>query len=945
MKNVEDVYPLSPMQQGMLFHTLYAPGSGAYVVHISCTMRGALHIPAFKRAWQTVLQRHQILRSAFLWERLDSPLQVVRQHVELDWNEQDWRELPPAAQKERLDAYLWDEHLRGFDLSKAPLLHLTLFRLADDTYQFIWHYSHLLLDGWSVHLVFHDLFALYQSYSQGRELKLPRPRPYRDYIGWLQRQELSKAEEFWRRTLKGFTAPTPLGFEGAGGAAPVAGGATYREIRTKLSSPATARLQSLGRGHKVTLNTFVQGAWALLLSRYSGEDDLVFGVTVTGRPVSLSGVETMVGLLINTLPMRVRVSEAERLIPWLQKLQEHQFEVRQYEYSALIDVQGWSEVARGLPLFESFVVFENHPVAANTQEVEGLQFLPNRVFEQASYPITLLAEPGEEMTLRIMYNCARFSEATVRRTLNHIVTLLERMSDDAEQRLCDLSALTDTERTQLLVGFNDTASRHARVGFVHELISEQARRTPEAVALSFEGATVSYGDLEARANRLAHHLRRLGVGPDTPVGLLMERSAELVVALLAVWKAGGAYVPLDPDYPAPRLSFMCSDAGAALLLTQPHLRGRAEALTASAARVLTLGGAGGQGDESAWAGESPDPPAVALDPANLAYVIYTSGSTGEPKGAANTHAALLNRLLWMQEQFPLDASDRVVQKTPSSFDVSAWEFFWPLLAGARLVVAAPGGHRDAAYLAGLMEAGRVTTAHFVPSMLSAFLAAEGAVERCAALRRVICSGEALSYELQERFFARSPADLYNLYGPTEAAVDVTWWRCERGAGRRGAGVPIGRPIANTRIHILEARGGPAPDGVAGELYIGGVAPARGYWRRPALTAERFVPDPFSPRPGGRLYRTGDVARYLGGGEVEYVGRADTQVKVRGFRIELGEVEAALCGHEGVRAAAVVAREEAAGGRRLAAYVVPREGAPEVTAGGWREYLGGRLPED
>ncbi|MFL6255272.1 MAG: condensation domain-containing protein, partial [Pyrinomonadaceae bacterium] len=344
MKNVEDVYPLSPMQQGMLFHTLYAPGSGAYVVHISCTMLGALDIPAFKRAWQTVLQRHPILRSAFLWERLDSPLQVVRQQVELNWNEQDWRELSPATQKERLDAYLWDEHLRGFDLSKAPLLHLTLFRLADDTYQFIWHYSHLLLDGWSVHLVFHDLFTLYQAYAQGRELKLPRPRPYRDYIGWLQRQELSKAEEFWRRTLKGFTTPTPLSFEGAGGGdAHAAGGATYDEIRTALSASATARLQSLARSHKLTLNTFVQGAWALLLSRYSGEDDLVFGVTVTGRPVSLSGVETMVGLLINTLPMRVRVSETEPLIPWLQKLQEHQFEVRQYEYSALIDVQGWSE--------------------------------------------------------------------------------------------------------------------------------------------------------------------------------------------------------------------------------------------------------------------------------------------------------------------------------------------------------------------------------------------------------------------------------------------------------------------------------------------------------------------------------------------------------------------------------------------------------------------------
>ena len=514
-------------------------------------------------------------------------------------------------------------------------------------------------------------------------------------------------------------------------------------------------------------------------------------------------------------------------------------------------------------------------------------------------------------------------------------------------------------------GWNDTARRYAGGdGTLAGLLAAQAARTPAAPAVRFADEALTYGELLARAARLARHLRSLGVGPEVRVGVAAERSLELVEALLAVLLAGGAYVPLDPSYPAERLAFMAGDAKLAVVLTQQHL---AASLPACEATVVCL-----DAGRDAWAGLEPTPPASGLVAANAAYVIYTSGSTGRPKGAVNPHAAIVNRLLWMQQAYGLDAGDRVLQKTPFSFDVSVWELFWPLLAGATLVVARPEGHKDPAYLARLIEQAGVTTLHFVPPMLAGFLAQDGLAARCRSLRRVICSGEALPRETVERFFARMPrrrdeaggdgapaVELHNLYGPTEAAIDVTWWPCTEGDPRPS--VPIGRPIANLRVHVLDRRGAPAPVGVAGELHLGGAGLARGYFARPGLTAERFVPDPLAAdfeEPGGRLYRTGDLARLRPGGEVEFLGRLDHQVKVRGYRIETGEVEAALASHPAVAAAAVAAWGEGEE-RRLVAWVVPAGGLEadgaasgpegEETDGGIRRtdlraWLGERLPE-
>ncbi|WP_315807411.1 MULTISPECIES: amino acid adenylation domain-containing protein, partial [unclassified Bradyrhizobium] len=500
---------------------------------------------------------------------------------------------------------------------------------------------------------------------------------------------------------------------------------------------------------------------------------------------------------------------------------------------------------------------------------------------------------------------------------------------DADRPLSALPLLSDAEQQQVVSAFNATAAGTPQ-GLLHEPFAIQAARTPDRIALRFADATLSYGELDRRANQLAHHLQGLGVGPDVVVGVLAERSLEMVVALFGILKAGGAYLPLDPSYPAERLAYMMDDAMAPVLLTQANL---VERLAAGAASVVRL-----DADWPEIARHPDTAPSTSCTPANLAYVIYTSGSTGRPKGVMNAHRGIVNRLAWMQAAYQLTPDDRVLQKTPFGFDVSVWEFFWPLAHGAELVIARPGGHQDPAYLAELIEQARVSIVHFVPSMLQAFLEAAD-LKRCGSLRATICSGEALAVETQNRFLDLLPScRLHNLYGPTEAAVDVSAWACRLEPA--ATQVPIGRPISNIQLYVLDHRLNPVPIGVAGELHIGGIGVARGYLRRPGLTAERFVPNPFTP--GERLYRTGDLARWRSDGALDYLGRIDHQVKIRGFRIELGEIEAALSAHAEVEQAAVVVREDS-GERRLVGYVTTRDDA-RCEADALRRHLQATLPD-
>jgi amino acid adenylation domain-containing protein/non-ribosomal peptide synthase protein (TIGR01720 family) len=907
-----DVYPLSPAQSGMLFHSLMAPDSGVYVNQVTCTLPADLDVRLFRQAWERLVERHGVLRTAFQWEGLDEPRQLVRKSVALPWRELDWRDLPAEETERRWEELRQGDREAPLPLSEAPLLRFCLVRL-DGELQFLWTFHHLLLDGWSLPLLLRELAAVYAALSEEREPELPPARPFRDYIAWLAEQETAKAEPFWRRELAGFTAPTPLGLDRPGGGAP-----GYAEQKAELSVELTAGLQALAARHKLTLQTVTLGAWALLVSRYGGEEDVVFGSAVSGRPAALPGVETMVGMFINTLPVRARVEDAELLSSWLQRLQERQLERQDFEHSPLAQIQRWSEVPAGSPLFETLYVFENYPNAEEGRSGRlGIGDL--RSYESTNYPLTLILTARDEISLHLMFELARVEKDAAQRLLHHFATLLAGMEEGPERRVGEVGLLTAAETLQLNA-WNETDTPYSLDRPLHSWIEDQAGRSPEAVALAFENEALSYGELDRRANHLARRLQALGCRPESRVGVLLERSPELLVALFGILKAGAAYVPLDPDHPTDRLAYQDKDARLQRIVTRASL---ADRLLGAEDRFVFLE----HGDLDGGAISVP------VAPDHPAYVLYTSGSTGRPKGAVISHRAIVNRLLWMQEAFHLSAEDRVLQKTPTSFDVSVWELFWPLAAGACLVVARPGGHRDTDYLAQLIPQEGITVLHFVPSMLQLFLEESGAGE-CRTLRDVVCSGEALTPELARRFASRlGQARLHNLYGPTEAAVDVTSWIYEA-ADRESDRIPIGRPIANTRIHLLDRSFLPVPVGVPGELFIAGVNLARGYVERPDLTGERFLPDSQGSEPGGRVYRTGDLARRRGDGAIEFLGRLDHQVKIRGVRIEPGEIEAALLALPGVREAVVAAREE-----RLVAYVV---GDASIEA--LRQSLRERLPD-
>jgi amino acid adenylation domain-containing protein len=931
MKNVEDIYPLTPMQQGLLFYHLYAPHSGLYIEHLNATLSGNLNLPAFAQAWLKVIERHAVLRTAFVWDGLDEPLQVVRRNVNLPLVQHDWKGLSADAQQRQFAGLLQTDRGRGFNLSESPLIRLHLIRLGETEHRLVWSYHHLLLDGWSTFIVLGEFLSIYEAICHGRQHQLEPSRPFRDYIAWLQQQDYQKAAAFWQQTLGGFTAPTQPGI-----LSPSVNGGRYEHdystVELILSAELTAALTELARRQRLTLNTLVQGAWALLLSRYSGEDEVTFGVTVAGRPVSLAGFEKMVGLFINTLPLRVRLPEETTLLKWLRQLQEHQIKLREFEYSSLPELQKQSGAGRQL-LFESLLVFENYPIDRALQENGGSLRIGNvEILEKTNYPLNLLVRPGpSELSLQMVYDPGRCDGVVIKRMMGHLRNVLESFVATPEQSLASIPLLTAAEEQQVLRHWNNTATARSEAS-LQRLFEEQVERTPAAAALTFADQHLSYRELNRRANQLAHYLRRLGVNTDQPVGIMMERSIELVVGLLGILKAGGAYVPFDPSYPEKRLTFMLQDAQVKVLLTQSHLAAKT---STQAATVICLDAVLDQIER-----EDEANPFGRVAPENLVYVIYTSGSTGQPKGAMNTQAGICNRLLWAQSVYQLTESDCVLQKTPFSFDVSVWEFFLPLITGARLVLAKPGGHRDSEYLVELIRKEKVTILHFVPSMLQVFLETN-AIESCSSVRQVVCSGEALPLELQQRFCERLSANLQNLYGPTEAAVDVTFWECRCDGGQKV--VPIGKPIANTQMYVLDRQQRVAPVGVNGELYIGGDGLARGYLNRPDLTAEKFVPHPFSECEGERLYRTGDVGRWLSDGSIEFLGRIDEQVKIRGFRIELGEIEAVLCQHPGLREAVVVVRETAAQQKQLVAYVVAHENEFVPTAK-LREHLKALLPE-
>ena len=939
LKEIEDFYPLSPMQEGMLFHSLYAPEVSAYINTFSNGLQGAVNVSAFQHAWQQVVNRHQALRSIFVKDGLKQPLQFVYRQVTLPWEVQDWRELSPAEQQQQLNDFLLADRARGFDLSKPPLMRFALLRLGDDHWQFIWTFHHILLDGWCLSLLLREVFGFYEAYTRGQKLQLPRPRPYRDYIGWLQRQDLGAAETYWRKRLQGISAPTTLDFgdkrqDRTNG---------YGEQSRDISEQTSRAVESLARQQQVTVNTVIQGAWALLMSRYSGERDVLYGVTVSGRPAELAGVEQMVGLFINALPMRVEVESEAEVGNWLQRLQAEQAEMRQYEYSPLVQVQGWSEVERGVALFETLLAYENFPTVqaqsggGSNSAAVSLSVTQGRNLERTNYPLSVVVTPGACMNVRAMYEEQKFDAHTVSRMLRHFEQLLAGMAANVQQPVSRLQLLTEAEERQLLVEWNSTQTAYPQNSCVHELIEAQVSQTPDAIAVVSDNEQITYAELNAKANQLAHHLQSLGVGPDVLVGICVERSIEMLVGLLGIWKAGGAYVAIDPSYPQERLGLMLSEIDMPVLLTQHKLL---SVLPEHSAQVVSL-----DSDWPAISQQSEINPGVQVLRQNLAYVIYTSGSTGTPKGAGVYHQGLVNTFNWFINDFQITADDRILLMTSLSFDLTQKNIFTPLMAGGTLYLTPVEGGYDPVLIADLISEHQITLLNCTPSAFYP-LVDNGDYDsfyKLVSLRHLFLGGEPISIQRLSSWteFYDFNTIIVNTYGPTEC-TDIVASYCLDGRPGEDASVPIGKPIFNAELFIVDRDLNLLPVGVAGELCIGGDGVGAGYINDSRLTAAKFVPHPFSSTPGARLYRTGDRARYLADGNIEFLGRSDHQIKIRGFRIEIGEIETALNAYPGVRESVVVVQDEASGDKRLVAFVVTDE--ERLSATELRKYLASRIPE-
>ncbi|MFU3431985.1 non-ribosomal peptide synthase/polyketide synthase [Pseudomonas aeruginosa] len=930
LARIEDIYPLSPMQHGMLFHSLYEQASGDYLNQLRVDVHG-LDPARFRAAWQAALDSHDILRAGFLWQGdLEQPLQVIHKHLELPFAEHDWRGREALA--EALDELAASERRRGFELEQAPLLRLVLVRMDEERYHLVYTHHHILLDGWSSAQLLGEVLARYT----GEQAERTGGR-YRDYIAWLQAQDKRVSEAFWKEQLAELLEPTRLAQAVAAEREQVGSG----QFQRSLPPARTARLKTFAQRHAVTLNTLVQAAWSLLLQRYTGQDTVVFGATVAGRPAELAGIERQIGLFINTLPVVATPQPGMRLTDWLQEVQARSLALREQEHTPLFEIQRWAGL--GEALFDSLLVFENYPVAEALEKGSpgGVRFGPVSNHEQTNYPLTVALGVGDSLTLQYSYDRQAFSDAAVEQLDRHLLNLLEGFVDNAERTLVELSLLDAEERALIDSLWNRSESGFPASPLIHQRVAERARLAPDAPAVLFDDQVLSFAELDSRANRLAHALIARGVGPEVRVAIAMQRSAEIMIAFLAVLKSGGAYVPLDIEYPRERLLYMMQDSRAHLLLTQNHLLDRLPIPDGLSCLCLDR--------EQEWAGFPAHDPEVALHGDNLAYVIYTSGSTGMPKGVAVSHGPLAAHIVATGERYEMTPADCELHFMSFAFDGSHEGWMHPLINGARVLI-----RDDSLWLPeqtyAQMHRHGVTVAVFPPVYLQQ-LAEHAERDGNPPAARVYCfGGDAVaqaSYDLAWR--ALRPQYLFNGYGPTETVVTPLLWKARPDDPCGAAYMPIGTLLGNRSGYILDAQLNLLPVGVAGELYLGGEGVARGYLERPALTAERFVPDPFGA-PGSRLYRSGDLTRGRADGVVDYLGRVDHQVKIRGFRIELGEIEARLREQAAVREAVVVA-QAGASGQQLVGYVVPHDpalaedvGAQAACRDALRKALKERLPE-
>ena len=911
---IEDVYPLTPMQEGLLLHTLLEPGTGLYYMQDRYRINSALDPERFAQAWQAVIARHEALRASFCWNVGEDMLQVIHKPGSTPIEYLDWNNDPEAEQEPRLQALLKAEREAGFDLLNQAPFHLRLIRVGEARYWFMMSNHHILIDAWCRSLLMNDFFEIYMALGEGHDAQLATAPRYRDYIAWLQRQNLNEARQWWQQNLQGFERTTPIPSdrpflrEHAGHS----GGMVVGDCYTRLDARDGAQLRELAQAHQLTVNTFAQAAWALVLRHLSGDRDVLFGVTVAGRPVEMPEMQRTVGLFINSIALRVKLPEDGQrcsVRQWLSGLLDSNMQLREYEYLPLVTIQEHSELPKGQPLFDSLFVFENAPVETSVLDrAQSLNATSDSGRTHTNFPLTAVCYPGDDLGLHLSYDQRYFDETTVQNMLGEFKRLLLALVQGFHGDMADLPLIGEREREFLVEGCNQSAHAYPLDRSYIELFEAQVSEHPQRIAASYLEQQWTYDELNRRSNGLGHALIAAGVGLDQPVALLAERNLDLLGMIIGSFKAGAGYLPLDPGLPSQRLSRIIDMSRTPLLVCTEACREQAiELLEGFDCQLLVW-------EEVPARGENPG---IYSGPDNLAYVIYTSGSTGLPKGVMVEQRGMLNNQLSKLPYLDLSAADVIAQTASQSFDISVWQFLAAPLFGARVDIVPNTIAHDPQGLLAHVEAQGITVLESVPSLIQGMLAQDRI--SLDGLRWMLPTGEAMPPELAHQWLLRYPQiGLVNAYGPAECSDDVAFFRVDL-ASTRGTYLPIGTPTDNNRLYLLDGALELVPQGAVGELCVAGTGVGRGYVSDPLRTAQVFVPNPFGA-PGERLYRTGDLARRRSDGVLEYVGRIDHQVKIRGYRIELGEIEARLHEQPQVRDAAVGV-QEGVNGKHLVGYLV------------------------
>jgi amino acid adenylation domain-containing protein/non-ribosomal peptide synthase protein (TIGR01720 family) len=924
---ITSLYRLSGLQEGMLFHGLYDQEVVAYIEQFTCNLYD-LDVRSFRQAWHYILKQHSILRSSFSYEELDIPVQCVHETVELPFEELDYRGLAKEAQETEEEIFLEQDRARGFDFKCPPLMRITLIRTGDAAYRMVWTYHHLLMDGWSLPVLLEELLQHYETLLEGKTI-VARPQDhYEDYIRYIESRDKEEEEQYWRSYMKGLESASYLPFVSTARDRSKGIG-VYKESYLTLDAGVTGRIHAYAQQHGLTVNTIMQGAWAFILHAYTGNPNVAYGILVSGRPAALPDVEQRVGMYINTIPLHTAIDRNNNIISWLSAIQQDQIRSREYEHTFLSAIQKWTDVTGDL--FDSTLVFQNYPISEVARSGKWKLKVDNIYLkERSNYPLNIMVTVSEQISIMFGYNASVLEDSYIDRLSGHFEQVVLQLISGEKEQLKDIKMLTSSELL-LLGSFSGYGQVYDKEETAVSLFAAQVAQNPEAIALISGTEVLSYGALDARSNQLAHYLRDKGVQADSLVAVCTGRGFEMLVAILGIWKAGGAYIPVDPSYPQDRVSFILEDSGAGIVVTTRA----AMSNLGTGAFLIVL-------DEEAAISQCPVT-AVAVQPEakDLCYIIYTSGSTGKPKGAMIEHRGMLNHLYAKINDLHMDASTVVAYTASYTFDISVWQMFSALLCGGSTVIYNEDEVLQPSVLMGAVDRHQVTILELVPSYLGAVLQEDLNV-KLQQLQYLLVTGEAVSRHVLAGWFGHEQykrIPVVNAYGPTEASDDITHhFMYEVPASHS---VPVGKPVQNMYIYIVDASMQLCPVGVTGEICVAGIGVGRGYINRPELTARQFINDPFGGDSSVRMYRTGDLGHWLSDGTVAYTGRIDDQVKIRGYRIELGEIESVLQ-HSGlVQQAVVMARTDPSGNKRLVGYIVPE---PQVKKETIINYLKEQLPE-